>query len=74
MWGMGVPNSLVLGLQTGPDIVEMSVKNSQKAKHKFTIWSSYTSPWHVSKGLDILFPDTCSGTFIAALFTIAMKW
>lgn len=42
------------GLQTHAATVETIIMNSQKAKIKSAIRSSYTTAWHMPKGLDIL--------------------
>lgn len=36
------PHSLLIWLQTGPDTLENSVKNFQKAQSQSTTWPSYT--------------------------------
>lgn len=60
-----------MGVQTGAATVEISVAVPQKTSNSSIMWSSYTTPGYILKGLYFLLRDTCSPTFSAALFTIA---
>jgi hypothetical protein len=42
MWSNRNSHSLLLGMQNGTDTLEDSLAVSYKAKHGFTIWSSYS--------------------------------
>ena len=72
MWGKWNPHLLFVRLKTDPVTMEISVENPQKAKSISAIWPSYTTPWHMPKGLNILIHRYLP-MFIATLLTIARK-
>jgi len=53
-WGCGER-----GIQISATVLEISMENPQGMKDKSTQWPSYTTAWHVLKGLDILSTGTC---------------
>lgn len=56
----------LLGSQTATATLGISVEDSHKAKNKSIIWLSYTTIYHMPKGLNILVHSY--------LFIIANKW
>ena len=46
----------------------------QKIKHRTTIWSSNPTPGYIYSEKTLIWKDTCTPMFIAALFTIAKTW
>ena len=46
----------------------------QKVRHRITIWSSNSIPSYIPKRTESWDPDTCSPTFVEALFTVVRRW
>jgi hypothetical protein len=65
---------LLVGLQTGPNILEISLAILQKTGHSTTGRSSNTSPGHILRRCSTGNKDTCSTMFIEALLIIARSW
>ena len=55
--------------------IEQSMKVPQKTKKRTTIWFSSSTPEYISKeNKTLIWKDTCTPKFTAALFTIAKIW
>jgi len=74
MWRKRNTPPLLVGLQTGTTVPEISVEVPQKIVHWTTWGPSYTSLGHIPKRCPNISKDTCSTMFIPALFIIARSW
>lgn len=66
-------STIVGGWPAGAAPLEITVGSSLKAKNESTIWTSYTTPWYLPKGLDMLTHKHLLNYVNSALFTIAKK-
>lgn len=75
------PHSLLVGMQTGVDILEISMVNHQKQTNKsqnlkinLPYDSSDGTSWQMPNGLNTYSTDACSAMLISALCTVTRKW
>jgi hypothetical protein len=71
MWSKRNTPPLLVGLQAGTTILEISLVVPQKIGHSTTRGSRNTSPGHIPRDIPSCNKDTSSTMFIAALFIIA---
>jgi hypothetical protein len=64
----------LVGLQVGKTTLEISLAFPQIIGHSCTRRSSNTTPGHIPRNALTCNKDTCSTTFIAALFIIPGSW
>ena len=75
MWRKGNPGTLLVGMWIGAATMENSMEVPQKPKNRTTISSGSPTPGYISKETKpLIWKDTCTPVFIAALFTIAKVW
>ena len=76
VWRKGNPLTLLEVMKIGTITMENSMEVSYKTKNSVTIWSSKPTPGHISrkKKKTMVWKDTCTPVFTAALFTIAKTW
>lgn len=55
VWGKSSQQSLLAGLQIDISTMKINVENSQKARNKSNIWSTYITPRQMPEGIDIPF-------------------
>jgi hypothetical protein len=72
MWRKRNTPPLLVGLQAGTTILEISLVVSQNIGHSITRGPSYTTPRHPNDAPT--YKDTCAALFIVALFIIARSW
>ena len=72
MWKTWNTYTLMVGMWNGAVTSENSLANSQKVKHRFTVWpGNYTPRYIPNRTENMCFYKTFTQIFIAALFTIA---
>ena len=79
MWRKGNLPVLLVGLYIGAVTVENSLEDPQKVKNRTTIWPRNSTPGYISKqqhnsNKTLTRKDTCTPTFITALFTATKVW
>lgn len=63
---------LFMGMLISIATTKISMEVFQETKNGTTMWSSYTTPWYLSKELrTAYFRDTFTPMFIAVWFTVA---
>jgi hypothetical protein len=74
MWSKGNTSSLLLGMQTCANTLEINLAVSQKTGKSPTSIPSYTLLGIYPKDVPTSHKDSCSTMFIAAIFIIARNW
>ena len=76
-WRKGNPSTLLVEMKFSSATVENRMEVSQKTENWTTIWSSNSTPGYISeekKTNTLIWKDTCTTVFLAALFTMAKIW
>ena len=70
VWRKGNSPTLWVGMPTGIATMENSMKVPLKTKNRVTILTCGSTPGHITRAI-IIWKDTCTPVFTAALFTSA---